>query len=51
MLEARQKLVFLVIEFSTPIYANVVSDCHKLLGQKVFNKVIFNRVCKCPQYF
>lgn len=41
-----QKLAFLVIEFSTPAYANAALDSNILLGQKVFGGIVFNKACK-----
>lgn len=41
-----QKLVFLVIEFLILIYVNVAFNYIILLGQEVFGKMVFNRLCK-----
>lgn len=46
MLKAGQELASLVIKFSTLVHANAALDYNIFLGQEVFNKVVFNRVCK-----
>lgn len=51
MPKAGQELISLMIEFSTPAYANAALDCNIFLGQEVFGGLIFNRACKAIQCF
>lgn len=49
--KASQELASLVIEFSTPEYANAALDYNILIGQKVYTGVVFNKACKSMQCF
>lgn len=46
-----QELTSLVIEFSTPEYANATLDYNVLISQEVYAGVVFNRTCKSMQCF
>lgn len=42
--KAGQELALLVIEFSTPKYANTALDYNILISREVYAGVVFNRV-------
>lgn len=46
-----QELASLVIEFSTPEYANAALDYNVLIGRELYAGVVFNRACKSMQCF
>lgn len=46
-----QELASLVIEFSTPEYANAALNYNILIGQEVYAGVVFNRACKSMHCF
>lgn len=51
MPKVEQELAFLLIKFSTPVYANATLDCNILLGWEVFGGVVFNKTYKFIQCF